>query len=683
VLSRPRSRAYLFIAVVGFFPIAINPFGVPAFGIPRLTLLKIGAALLGVLLAIDLLGGSDEPGAAPQRRIEWWPLGLVAGSAVLSTVFSVSPVVSFFGAYNRWDGLWTMAVYWVLFAAAARWGRSRALFAALWPWLLGVGLFVSSLGILEFFRILRIGDSMDLFCAAGFGQAAATSSRIVSTCGSAAFLGGYLSMIVPLATAIALAPSLPRPWWRPLAALTALLSSIALLMTYARAAWLAAVLALGFVMWERRHDRRGLAMLAAGLVLALGMASGAARLAGTWSPAERAASAVRLSEGSLPQRLLIARDTLPMIRDHLLVGVGLDAYGQAFKRYQSPALLATGRAGLLQTDRAHNDLLQVASTQGLAGLAAWLVFLVMLALAAARAISDSRPGWIRAVLVGSTAACLAYVVQAQFEFSSFVLTPLFWALAGLLWAAGTKPASMEASWPPISRRARAIRLGAVVLVAAVSSTAAALFWAADVQYNRGIAALYTQNGTAAVDAYRSAVAENPVEPLYRAALGSALVSVASSYPEGVTAALEEAAKEFEAGRSLAPLDTTVDFMAGNAYLEFGARKGDAALAAESVAAYLRGLSHEPYSVDGLTQLGRAYAYQGLWARALAVWQRAIRVTGENAQLESFMGRAYEKLGYPSKARERYNAALAADPANQLAKAGLKSLEASATAPTRP
>jgi O-antigen ligase len=700
LVSRPKTRAYTFIALVGFFPVAVNPFGVPTFGLPKLTFLRIGAAVLAALLAADILGAGSGAGGRAKRRVTWWPLGLLAGSAVLSTVFSASWAVSVFGAYNRWEGLWTLAVYWVIFAAAARWGRSRVMFERLWPWLLGVGLLVSALGILEFFHIIRIGDGMDLFCAAGFGAAKATSSRIVATCGSAAFLGGYLTMVVPLATAIALAPSLPRPWWRPLAALTALLSAVALVMTYARAAWLAVVLALAFVLWERRHDRRGMAVLAAGLLLAIAVASGAARLAGSWSPAERAASAVRLSEGSLPQRLRIARDTLPMIRDHLLLGVGPDAYGQVFQRYESPALLATGRGGLLQTDRAHNDLLQIASTQGLAGLAAWLVFLVMLARAAARAISRNGPGWIRAVLVGSAAACVAYLVQAQFEFSTFVLTPLFWALAGILWSAGDQRGSGEglggraaeasavtdapgpgpvSQRPPAVTRTRTILAGAMACAAALSAVVAALFWDADVDYNRGIAALYAKDGAAAVSAYRSAVALDPVEPVYRAALGSALVSVASQDPRGPAPALAEAAVQFRAGRALAPLDTTVDFMAGNAYLEFGARKGDVAQAASSVSAYLRGLGHEPLAVDALTQLGRAYAYQGRWTDALAAWQRAARVVGRNAQLDSFMGRAYEKLGDKAKALEAYRAALAADPSNELAKSGLRSLEASAPA----
>jgi O-antigen ligase len=657
--------------VVAGLAVVVNPFGVPAFGLPRLTWLRVGAALLAALLAWDYL--SAKRGL---RFSGGLPFVALVASGVLSTAFSVSPVPSLVGDYLRWEGLWTLACYWILFAAARRWGRGRRLFTLLWPALLGGAVVVSILGLVEFFGIFRLGQAMDLFCAAGFGTSKAVSSRIVSTCGNAAFLGGYLAMMTPLAVALALSDGLPRPWWRPLAAAAAVLSGITLVLTYARAAWLGGAVGALVVIVALKPDRERILRAAVAWLAVLLIAAGAAAAMGRWSIPERVASSVDVSSGSLPQRLGILRDTLPMVRDHWLVGVGLDAYAYVFPKYATPGLLRTASGGNLRNDRAHNDLLQVLATQGVLGLAAWLWFLTAYARAAVTGVRRAPLGWTRTVLVGAGAATLAYLIQAQLEFSTFVVSPLFWALAGIVWSASAERTDAPA-WRPTPGLRTAITWGAGAL-AALTAIAAISFFFADVAYNRGIAALYARDAEAAIVAYRRAVFLDPVEPLYRAQLGAALVSASPAAPARAPVLLAEAAALFEAAHRLAPADATGDFLAGNAYLEFGARKGRPELAAASVRAYERGLTKEPRAVEALTQLGRAYAFSQRWKDALAVWQRALDVTGDNANLFAYVGRAYERLGDLTLARDLYDRALRIDPRNDTALQGIRSLEGTPT-----
>lgn len=667
---RDKVYAWAFIVTVAALPLVVNPFGPPAFGIPRLTWLRIGAAVLGVLVLFDLV---DEGGARKVRSSAWLPLTAVTVSALLSTVFSVAPVTSLFGSYLRWEGLWTMACYWLIFVAAVRWGRNRTLFEWLWPSLLAGGALISILGILEFLGVVNLGEGMELFCAAGFGSSTAVTDRIVGTCGNAAFLGGYLAMIVCLALGISLAEDHGPGWWRPLAIGTGVLSAITLILTYARAAWLGAAFGVVAILVWRRPGWRTLATLGVALALAVALAAGAVAVAGRQSLVARVTGA--LAGGSAPQRLQIAKDTLPMIAGHAIIGVGLDAYGDVFARYQSLALLATGGGGNLKNDRAHNDLLQVAATQGLIGLAAWLWFLGAYAVAAATGLAKAPSGRAAATLLGAAAATIAYLVQAQFEFSTFVVAPLFWAMAGLVWSSASSYGHRPR--PLLPRSLGRAALMSAVVAAVVSGFVAMSFWAADVAYNAGIAALYRRDAATAIADYRRAVAENPFEPLYRGSLGSALLSTSPRNPAAAAQQRAEAQAQFASADRLDPVATTADFLAGNAYVEFGARRGDRQMTGRAVTAYLRGLSHSPRSLDALTQLGRAYAFDGRWREALDTWGRAVAIMPDSPLLAAYEGRAYEKLGQRAFAIARYRAALTLDPTNRMATDGLKSLEGTA------
>lgn len=683
--SRDTVRIWAWLVTVAGLPLVVNPFGTPAFGIPRLSWLRIGAALIGVLLVFELTHRSS---ARSVRSSAWPALALVAASAVLSTLFSVSPVVSVFGAYLRWEGLWTLACYWLLFVAGVRWGRNRPLLTWVAPSMAVGALAVSMVGLLEFFGVARIGAGMELFCAAGFGSSKAVSDRIIATCGNAAFLGGYLCMMVPLGLAMALTDEPPRPWWRWLGASTAGAAGVTLVLTYARAAWLGAIVGLIALVWAMRPDRKRTIAIAVAVALALAAAGGVAAMTGRQGLLARIASSVDLRAGSVPQRLAILGDTIPMVRDHALVGVGLDAFGSAFGRYESVELLRSGGGGNLSTDRAHNDLLQVAATQGLIGLAAWLVFLAAYGEAALRALKTAPGGWPRAVIAGGIAATLAYLVQAQLEFSTFVVTPTFWALAGIVWAAASEHRSR-----PQGRLgpggAWALR-AAAVLAAGVTAAAALSFWAADAAYNQGIARLYARDAAGAIAAYERAVAAGPFEPLYAASLGSALLSAVASRDPSATvpaATVAEAEAHFARARALDPRSSTVDFLAGNAFVEFGARRDDRALADKAITAYERGLRTRPRSLQALTQVGRAYAFAGRWEDASAAWTRALQIDPDSATLSAYQGRALDELDMPDEAESAYRRALELDPANEAARAGLESLarrrEGTSTGPGRP
>jgi hypothetical protein len=124
-------------------------------------------------------------------------------------------------------------------------------------------------------------------------------------------------------------------------------------------------------------------------------------------------------------RLYIWRDTIPMILDRPLLGHGPDNFAEPFEPYVSEnlrAALTNPSGGVQAVDRAHNDVLQIAATMGLLGLAAYLWIFVSYFLSAYRS-----GGWPLLALSGGL---LAYILQLQLSFPSAASNVAFWGLLG-------------------------------------------------------------------------------------------------------------------------------------------------------------------------------------------------------------------------------------------------------------
>jgi len=120
--------------------------------------------------------------------------------------------------------------------------------------------------------------------------------------------------------------------------------------------------------------------------LALGAASGAS--VALWLAAEGTPSlAVESIDVSLPSRLAVSAEGSAIVRDHPLFGTGLGSWLHAFRPYQAPPV----EGGIW--DHAHNDYLELAAENGIAGVALVMLF----ALAVLRASRREQP--IRAVQV--------------------------------------------------------------------------------------------------------------------------------------------------------------------------------------------------------------------------------------------------------------------------------------------
>ena len=120
---------------------------------------------------------------------------------------------------------------------------------------------------------------------------------------------------------------------------------------------LAAALVFGY---GPRHARKVTALVGGAVILA------AALLFFWMAPRHIAVRVARMRDGDFPpeaqlsQRLVVARDSLGILRDHPWLGAGLGSFETVYPRYQS-------FASEFRWDHAHNDYAEALAETGLAG----------------------------------------------------------------------------------------------------------------------------------------------------------------------------------------------------------------------------------------------------------------------------------------------------------------------------
>lgn len=204
--------------------------------------------------------------------------------------------------------------------------------------------------------------------------------------------------------------------------------------TQSRAGWLAAAVGVGVVLfWGRRLSRRllvaiGLLVVVAGLLVAIVSEAGWSRVGDTVK--RDPGGGFRLNEATLGGRVLMAKGTLGMIREHPFFGSGPGTWQWLFQARKDPRLVP-------HPEYAHNDHLNLLSDYGVAGglLMAWLVVAIY---RQARVLGRlGEPPEQRAFAIGTAAAVSAILVHSLFDFNlhipgnAVVLAVVVGAMAGM------------------------------------------------------------------------------------------------------------------------------------------------------------------------------------------------------------------------------------------------------------
>jgi O-antigen ligase len=417
-------RAGVFLLPVTYWWGTYDHYVLPKLLVARV--LVIG--LLILFLARTFLTGSLSIARTPLDL----PLLAFVASALLATFFAYNQNVALFGTYSRYDGLLTIVTYTALFWLSVQtlaspstagktipspagggsgrgWGEARTLLRVL----LASGYLVAAMAIIQ---------SVLLSMAQGTVVAA------FGTLGQQNVLGAFLALLCPLAYRELIDAD---AWSTRLVALNALvILGVALILTLSRSAWLGTALAaLIVIVGSRRPTLRPRVVAAAIVVVGLGVVG---LTVGRGFPLEQKIEARAVSVFDLNAwgpRPAIWRDSVKLIASRPILGYGPDNFGLVYPRFQADYL------GQQPVDKAHAESLQVAATQGLIGLAAYLLVLA----AFVRAFWEGRK---RAGAVAIFAGWVAYQVTLQLNFSALAASLPFWIFAA---------AAME-SWGATRRR---------------------------------------------------------------------------------------------------------------------------------------------------------------------------------------------------------------------------------------
>jgi len=424
-------------AIVAFlFPVFFLPIAVDSYVLPRVALVLVAAAVGLTLVPPGRLLGA--------LRGLWSPAGAVALVAVLAAVFSVSPWASLAGQYLRWESVVLRLAYLVLFlvtgaqlggsSAEAVRARGRTV-----TWFLA-GCTVAGLEAIYEFLAFHAGWPGGL-------------DRADGNLGNA----GLLAVIEAMALALAVGRSLEKGGLRWAA--VAAVALVALLLSTSRSGWLAGLLAVVVVVARRVPPGRRVATGIAGVV-ALGAA-----LAVVFGPLSG------LNSDPIGGRYEVWRHVLPVIASRPVLGWGEETFGLVFGGFVHGHLFG------VVFDRAHSQLLDLAQTQGLLGVAAGTWFWGAFGWRAVQAVGREEAGALLAALV-------AYWAWAAVNFDWAPATGPMWLLAGVAWAA-----TIDEEPAQVTSAGRWTRLAGAAAAAVAALVFGVLTLAADVAYHSGDPAL--------------------------------------------------------------------------------------------------------------------------------------------------------------------------------------------------
>jgi tetratricopeptide (TPR) repeat protein len=683
------------LTTVALVPLAVNPWGF-GYELPQVVVFR------GLLLAAHLLTLASSRDVVDLRR--WLrrptirPILLVVGAALLSTVLSIDPRLSFVGTYFRQQGAYLVLcqVLWALLVAARlRLSAQRRRLAAT---VIAAGTLVA---FTPFVESLRWGENPFTWRPGG-------------SLGNPIFLGAYLVVVMPFTLAQVVGglggpESNDRPE-RPvlvkvLACLALALQTLVLIISQSRGPWLGALAGLvvfaALLLWPA-HRRWVIGGAIAGALLVGGLLAG---LSFDVVPAEplselpyvsRVVAATDPSRGTTRVRVVLwkmagsvvtrwpevglAPDPLRALRP--VVGYGPDTASAVYTAAYPPELAHIEDPGAFW-DRAHNEVLDVLAMRGGLGLVAWVVLGVAcerrgLALWQ-KAASTSERAWIAAPL----AALVAHVVELQFAFSITATMMMGWLCVAWLAAPDGSGASEEVSNRALDDSRESIRwralapVGALLVLFFAVRLEGGTLWA-DTLVARARALDRAGQWKESIDTYDRALNIIPWQAAYHQFRAEAFYNLARALPDDEaeikTGLSEGADRGLNRARALEPLDVELYTNSGILHALWSEAAGDPAHLETAVSLYEQAFRLAPTMVRLRIDLGHIYHSHSRYEDALAQYQVALEIDPLSADAYYGTGLVWQALGRDDLAREAFLQALEVSPGCEACAEAVEALE---------
>lgn len=506
-----RTIEVILLLAFGLTPLVFTPLTNELFEFPKMVLVYF-LAVIGLLLwGIKLVQqGHINLCGHPFIRMA----GLFLFVTIISTILSLDIYTSIAGYYSRFNGgLASLLAYLFLFYLTLDYLKSgydtfnRKLNRILWAWLIA-SVLVSIWAILEHFGIFPscyiLRGTWVTNCWVQDSQA-----RVFATFGQPNWLAAYLAATIPLALAM-LANSVKYSHRLTLAAIL-MLNYAAFWYTFSRSGWIGLAIALVILLpWLLKGRVKSLLPW----VSLITIACVAISLSSLNVASQR--TATTLESGNLDSstgqiRLLVWGGSLATITRYPLFGSGPETFAYSFLA-QRPAELNNTTEWNFLYNKAHNDLLHMATTVGIIGTLAWLGLYIVLnrQLWQQRVFAFSRqPLTFHQTLALGLAAGIVGTFTAQLlGFSVVVTSLLFWLSAGIIIAPHTTSRRLTLIRPAAhtSWLAGSVIVPSLLLIILLCYTAAEVF--------ASIASANSSNLWLSTRQYQLAIALNPHEPSY-------------------------------------------------------------------------------------------------------------------------------------------------------------------------
>ena len=168
--------------------------------------------------------------------------------------------------------------------------------------------------------------------------------------------------------------------------------------------------------------------------------------AGAWVGMEALITRFAIIDEAENQRMVVYRDTLELIKDHALVGIGPGMYQWRFRPYQT-----ADAAGWWK--QAHNDYLQSFAEWGVVPALLFWAFVFWRFLTSVRSFLREKDPWRQGIALGCVGAIFSILVHSLVDFNLQI--PLNWAvfciILGLSWSVETSRSF------PVGGRSRVVK----------------------------------------------------------------------------------------------------------------------------------------------------------------------------------------------------------------------------------
>ncbi|MGI6405242.1 MAG: O-antigen ligase family protein [Syntrophaceticus sp.] len=381
--------------MVAIYPLIVIPYQLPRdleiiapvsyFYAPRYVVLMIVTFIALMLLLKDRVR-INHPAALP--------LGFFFLFAMLATILAPVKETAWFGLPARYTGFSTYFCCIILFILATQTEQDdRLLKSAVW-----CGVIVSILALLQFFGLNLVPHEP-------------FRDRLVSygTMGNPNFLGTYTAFLLPAAILLYIYTK-KRSW---LIATSCIYGGM--LVSLTRGVWMAAFLGFLIIVWhciKKRDFKKPLTnVIIAFMIVTAVLAPFHSGMILTRSASIEGEleKGIKLEESAGSSRMLIWRETIKLLPDNWMFGIGPDHllyYGAFF----------SGKTA----DKAHNIYLEIAVTMGVFTLLAYLAFLSVF-----MRPQKSKKGFLFFVMIST------YLVQGFFNIDVVMVMPVFWIILGL------------------------------------------------------------------------------------------------------------------------------------------------------------------------------------------------------------------------------------------------------------